>query len=208
VNSSEALLASIYHLADRALLNEGVVGDSRELAPWLSAVKNDNPAVAERGIVVAGRTAQDINISNNRIIGVLQGIRVGVSHREASRGTPDQAGVITITNNTIGVQVSPLAWRERYGMFVGNCQSLLVNDNHISLKRATGTTRLHVQGIRVYGNLGKRMIARHNHLEGFTLGIFIKPLNPAAFKSPQWFVGDNVASVSAPSIVRQSHNYA
>ena len=209
VESARDLLAHVTKIADRVILNEGVLGDLRVFKPWFEEIRRQNPAVASQGIVIGGQFARDVRILNNTIESVLQGIRVGVSHREERRGKPDLAGTVTIVGNTIGILLPPIGIHERFGIFIGNCDSLLLEDNYLKVQRFANTSKLYLEGVRIYGHLGKMAIVRQNHLVGFSMGIYVKPLNYHEFKTPQWLVADNVASVKVEgSKVRQSFNYA
>lgn len=215
VQNDRDLLRHLTKTADRALLNQGVLqtGD-RIFEKWYKNLLGANPAVGSQGIAVGGRIVNDIHILNNRISGVLQGIHVGVSHRVAASGAPDMAGTVHIMGNNIGVLLPPGA-RERHGIFVGNCDSLIVQNNYASVRRFSVTSPLSIDGIRIYGHLGRMMIVRQNHLVGTTVGIRVEPLTVAGTKqgTPQWIVTDNVApnadkAVTAPSSVRKPYNYA
>jgi nitrous oxidase accessory protein NosD len=164
---------------------------------------------AFQGIVVGGKTAKDIRILNNTVIGVLQGIHIGVSHSASATSPPDKAGTVKISGNNIGTHLFS-AKNERHGIFVGNCDSLLVESNYINIKRDP-RKKIMIDGIRVYGHLGKFMIIRQNHVVDFRTGIFIKPLNVVS--TPLWLVQYNMLQnsekqVDAPNSVKKEQNYA
>jgi hypothetical protein len=212
-NSARELADHIYALADSAILNRGIVGAVRGLRPWFTAVSQQNPAAAAQGIVVAGREGDDLRILNNTIVGAMQGIRVGMSRREAAPAAPLRAQTVLIANNTIRAILPAMSLRERYGIFVGNCDSLVIENNYTTVQRFSVTSNTTMEGIRVFGHLGRRIIVRQNHVEqqsglvGYTMGIRVNALNPAG--KPQWYVADNLASVSVNTgLVEQSRNYA
>ncbi len=215
VTSERDLLAHVRKLADDLVKTRGLSSESKAFKSWFEKISEDNPSVASQGIVVAGEKAGDIRILNNTIEGVLQSIHVGVSRREIGPGQPLAARIVIIAGNTIKTFLPAIGVRERYGIFVGNCDSLLVNDNYMNLQRFGGT-RLIIEGLRIYGHFGKRMIARQNHIEDFSVGIHVNALNnnDARLPHPQWLVADNAASVwvevptGQTSKVRQSYNYA
>ena len=65
------------------ILGAGAVPGTAAFVDWFSAVAaQQDPTVASQGNVVGGRN--DVRIKNNTIEGVLQGIHVGLSHRESS----------------------------------------------------------------------------------------------------------------------------
>ena len=207
--------------ADRVLLERGSATTSRRIAGWLSAVQRDDQAVAGQGIVIGGSEATDLRVLNNTVNETLQGIHIGVSHRETQRGAPDLAVTVLVQGNTVGVSLPSGATQERHGIFIGNCTSLVVQDNYLTRQGFSSTTRLTVEAIRLFGHLGKRAILRQNHAEGFTVGIRINPLNASKDPpTPLWLVADNVATVSVTNDnapvslaeqqgrVRQSQNFA
>ncbi|HEU4678716.1 MAG TPA: DUF6519 domain-containing protein [Terrimicrobiaceae bacterium] len=211
--------ASIRHLnrlADNVILNAGAIANIGGFRDWFRAVTTDqDPTVASQGIVVGGRNAPDVRIKNNTIEGVLQGVHVGVSHREASRGTADQAGTVSIIDNRLRILLSPLARRDRHAIFVGNCDTLYVENNQATVQRFGNTTAVPIDGISVHGVLGLMMIVRQNHLQNFSVGVRVTPV----FRPPtnrtifQWLVAQNMMpnsaqTVIAPTQVRRVENFA
>jgi hypothetical protein len=129
------------------------------------ALRAQNPA--SQGIVVGGAIAQDIRILQNRVENSLQGIHVGVSHREPTRGEPDRIENLLILGNTLHLalpNISSQGVNERHGIFVGNCNSLVIENNLIGLIRFNSTLRTPIQGIQIYGFLGRRIVIRQNQL--------------------------------------------
>jgi hypothetical protein len=84
---------------------------------------------------------------------------------------------------------------ERHGIFVGNCQSMVIENNYVRVNRLENNSQ-RLDGILIYGKLGQRMIVRQNHLDALDgkniPGIFINVLNPTP-SNPLWDVTDNVA---------------
>ncbi|MBC7812249.1 MAG: hypothetical protein H7175_13925 [Burkholderiales bacterium] len=205
VNTPRQLIAFFDDVADNILLNEGIYDpDGQRLTvfkAWFDSLKLNNPAMAYQGISVAGRIAKDVRIQNNTIRGVLQGIHIGVSRRGPRGQVPERAENVIIASNTIGVSLPPeAAVRERHGIFVGNCASLLVADNYITVRRFGLAAAVRIDGIRVFGYLGRMMIVRQNHMVGFNVGIYVEPLGDIS-ASQQWLVTDNMA-VSAQQVVK------
>ncbi|TVQ17824.1 MAG: right-handed parallel beta-helix repeat-containing protein [Leptolyngbya sp. DLM2.Bin15] len=142
---------------------------------------------ASQGIVVGGSIANDIRILNNRIEHTLQGIHLGLSQREPSRGSPLSIENLLIAGNTIYVSFPNLSGgvNERHGIFVGNCKSLVIENNYLSLQRFRGTAASPIDSIRVHGFLGRRIIIRQNHLTRIgTFGGFSRPVNVTNLSSP------------------------
>lgn len=217
VQNDRDLLLHLIKIADNVLLNQGILVSIdgrvfRGFKYWYGWLSHSNPAAGSQGIVVAGSIARDIQVLNNKIWGVVQGIHVGVSQRAGTSGAPDMAGTVHIRDNNIGILLSPVV-RDRHGIFVGNCDSLIVQDNYARVKRFPVTSEVSIDGIRIYGHLGRMMVVRQNHLVGSTVGIRVKALSGDEGK-PQWIVTDNVApnsksAVLAPPKVRGiADNYA
>lgn len=183
---------------------------ARPYDAWLREGNEVLPAVALQGIVVGGTTAPEVRIRGNSIESVRQGIHIGMSHREAPPGKQlyDRAGIIGVADNSVVVVLSSEMRGERHGIFAGNCDSLLIEGNYVRVLRDTGSDNLGVEGIRVYGYLGPRMIARGNLLEGVRTGVRVVPLNNEDGR--QWLVADTMAypaqPVDAPGTVQQINN--
>jgi hypothetical protein len=159
---------------------------------------------ANQGIVIGGTRPQDTHIKDNTINGVKQGIHVGTSNNKTNpQNTPKMAGGVLITGNHIVTSLHFLDRAERHGIFVGNCFSLVIKDNFVELKKEKATKEQNypaINGIRVFGHYGKRVIIRDNHTEGFdyllrkrgiknvtkNYGIFIHYLNRPEI--PRWWI--------------------
>jgi hypothetical protein len=122
---------------------------------------------------------------------------------------------VSIIDNRIRILHSPLAERDRHGIFVGNCDTLHIENNQAVVQRFGNTTSLPIDGIRIHGVLGLMMIVRQNHLQNFTVGVRVEPL----FRPPtnrtifQWLVAQNMMpnstqTVIAPAQVRRVENFA
>ncbi|HEX2076965.1 MAG TPA: DUF6519 domain-containing protein [Longimicrobium sp.] len=176
--------------------------------------------VASQGIVVAGIHAVDVTIARNAVHGAVQGIHVGTSDPRTSAA--DHAGAVTITDNLV---TTSLPWDnpgDRHGIFAGNCRSVRIEGNRVSLwqvvvprvllrdgedasrndeegeaKLARGWRRHTMEGIRVDGFLGPMVIIRNNHMEGCSTGVRFYPIkynNPSHGRRVDlWNVAYNVA---------------
>jgi hypothetical protein len=213
IKSERDLLKHVEALADSVLLTEGRYGDLDAGKEWYGRLATDQPSVASQGIVIAGVAAPDVRVVDNNMQGVLQGVRIGVSHREIRQGAPDFAGRVQIAGNTIGLLLPPIDIRERYGIFVGNCKSLRIEDNRVAVSRHRLTADLYIEGIRVYGHLGRMVLVRDNHLSGVTTGVRVTPLNATGNQLQQWLVSTTMAeqarsAVIADSRVRRENNFS
>jgi hypothetical protein len=181
-------------VVDRTILGEAGIRVSSRLRRYLDRLKRDNPSVASRGIVVAGRVARDVRIVNNTLAGVMQGVRVGVSHRDAGPDDHDYVERLLVAGNTIDVTLSVVAERERYGVFGGNCRSVTVQDNRIRVHRHTGARNMHVEAVRLYGFYGPLVMVRQNHVSGFDVGYYFNYLDdPGALPPHVWLIADNLS---------------
>jgi hypothetical protein len=210
------LITHMNKLADRVILSAGTIGNIPAFNNWFTGIAtSQDPTVASQGIVIGGQNAPDVRVINNTIEGARQGIHVGVSHREPSAGAADLAGTVSIIDNRIRILHSPLAERDRHGIFVGNCDTLHIENNRAVVQRFGNTTSLPIDGILIHGVLGLMMIVRQNHLQNFTVGVRIEPL----FRPPtnrtifQWLVAQNMMpsstqTVIAPAQVRRVENFA
>jgi len=219
-----ALLAHTQRTLNRVLLDTAFRGTQPLLNNWFTALAAQNPAVAAQGIVIAGQVARDVRVCNNTIQDVLQGVRLGLSHARDPNNptveTPDRAGTVVISGNTIELIFPPVAMRERFGVFVGNCDSLILENNYVRAQRFPQTGTSPLEGVRVFGFFGDRLIARHNHLADCTTGISVHVLNTSASvgaRKLQWLVADNIAAGAGRAVVvveprvglvRQIENYA
>jgi hypothetical protein len=203
IATSGDLQREVRRLAERILLDPPSVEGGQRIKRYVNRVRQSNPAVMSRGIVVAGRVATDARLVNNTVRGAMQGVRVGLSHSGAGPGSFDQIGRLVIAGNTIMLTVSVVAERERYGVFVGNCYSLLVENNRVNLTRSNTAGKLHVEGIRLYGHYGPSAIVGQNHLSGFNIGVYFNFLNDLkTLGNPLWLIADNLAEgVPSSSVV-------
>lgn len=156
--------------------------------------------VVYQGIVVAGQMGRLIHVQDNTVEGVLQGIHLGFSNEKINTEQEFfQAGTVHVSRNYIQTLMLNREHSnfERHGIFVGNCNSIVINDNFITLLRGVRLAK-DFRGIDVVGHWGRRMIVRHNHLEGEFRGpgIVVDAI-PALASSPLWIVEENVARVLA-----------
>jgi hypothetical protein len=168
---------------------------------YIKLLASQTEAIATQAITVGGETAGQIKIINNVISDTLQGIHVGVSHH-AARNIHDHCQQITISNNSIKITLPPYVSKlGRHGIFVGNCKDLLIENNNITLNRLPESDYIYIDGIRVFGILGDRLMIVKNHVSSldenprhsFDFGIRVNPIIPINEKRQQWVVMWNVA---------------
>ncbi len=204
---------ALIRAANRLLRNEGNPDLGSQVRNWLTNLLKVDRPVGSEAIVIGGRMAEEVRIRDNTIDGFMQGIRVGVSHRrnndQEAAGIPadrDSAKRVIIEANSIGLVMPAQGVRERYGIYVGNVDSAVINDNYVSADTQS-LKETAVDGIHIYGQFGRRIIVGENHIEGCRIGVRFHPLNPADPNTPagirrtQWLVEDNIAVGSAPALL-------
>lgn len=207
IESAQRALEFLYKVADNLITKEGLATGWAPLNKWLKDIDAVTRNAAAQGIVVAGAAANDVRIEDNRIVNVQQGIHVGVS----TNNTSPKASRVQIQGNTIDVALTGDSIGERHGIFVGNCQSLLVENNRVTLTRY-GNADQETDGIRAYGFYGPFILIRANHLDGFNVGVRARPwvtaaaqtmvAAPAGRKTKMWRVEENLlVGNGAPFIV-------
>lgn len=209
VQSNHDMLLHMIHVADDALLGEGVLKaggkDFFGFKEWYDKLFEENVAVGSQGILIAGTVAEETHIINNTVSSFMQGIHVGTSHREAISGIYDSSGIVQIMGNNVRIQLSPVVTRERHGIFVGNRNSLIIQNNYVSVQRGSLTKDLRIDGIRVYGHPGRMMIVNQNHIVNdtgnFNTGIFFGPMSCESDR-PQWVIAYNVAIGANEPVVK------
>lgn len=206
ITSAQLLKRFLLRLAGDLLRTRGGgAGGSRGFRTVIDRLlAQDTPATAEQAIVLAGEVAagvlpgevtRDVQISGNTVHNAIQGIHVGLGlgHLPDPQGTfLIPASLVLIENNTIQVNLPSSATRDRYGIFVGHCQSLVIQSNYLSVRRqTTDSVPLRVEGMRLFGILGPRVIVRHNHMARFEVGVTFAPLNTRVPPQPLWIVTEN-----------------
>ncbi len=201
IQSNADLLSYVKNLADNILLSPS----SPEFSPfkgWNDDLAKDVPVTAAQGVVIGGSTASEVRIINNSILGVIQGVHIGMRKRTANPLDFDFAGDVWIAGNEVKINLVPGA-RERHGIFVGNCQALHIKDNHIEVRKSGPTKEESIDGIRIYGHIGRRAIVRQNYIEKASVGVNFAPIRKIFVETlpPQWVVAENMISGSVNAIL-------
>jgi hypothetical protein len=202
ITSSRALLGHMVRTVDRILLDPTFRNRFPLFRNLFNAIAaRGNTGIGSQGITIAGQANDEARVLNNTVAGMLQGVHVGVSSR-AARNVHARAGAVTISGNTIACVLSPEAANvERHAIFVGNCQNLMIENNDMSLARLSGAEGLTVDGIKVFGVIGNRLMVTQNHVHSadnnpqrsFDVGIRVNPLATSKPVTAQWLVMYNVA---------------
>jgi hypothetical protein len=153
----------------------------------LAALEKEDRAVGAQGIVVAGALRGECRILNNTITGFLMGIHVGHS---AHSGVYRSARTL-IAGNTVLVYVNGYHWTDRHGVFTGNSENTIVENNIVRVDRTPMALLLPVEGFRSWGVFGPMLVLRQNHTLDCTVGVRVRALNPGSQSASVWRVYDN-----------------
>ena len=192
LSSNNALLNVAKNIATRVITEPEYRRNIIAFNNWFEALRQQNPSVAYKGIVVGGTHAREVRINDNILDGVQEGIHVGLSDRSSSQTTTRIAGRVVIENNSINVRIPPLVVHRRGGVFVGNCNHLTIKQNHIRVQRYTWSQRTTVEAIRIYGQMGRMIVVQQNYASGCTTGVRLIALNTSQKNFYQWLVTENL----------------
>lgn len=209
ITSNRALLGHMTRTVDRILLDPVFRRRFPAFRNLFNAIAaRGGTGVASQGITVAGVTADEARIQDNTVTSVLQGIHVGVS-THATRADHSRAGVVTVFGNTVACTLPAEAGNlERHGIFVGNCNNLLIENNDVSLTRLAGAETLAIEGVKVWGLYGNRVMVTQNHVHSaddnrersFDTGIRVNALANSKPVTAQWLVMYNVAPSKSQTV--------
>jgi hypothetical protein len=175
----QSLPVQLNRIADRVLLDPKFRRTDPALTRWFKGLVAEfaaTPIPASQGIVVGGRSATEVRIRDNNVVGAAAGIHLGLSHRGAPRSHPksnnpstgtDTAVNISITGNSVHNYASILV-RGLEGIFAGNCANLIIEGNKLFVTTAATGRSASIEGIRVFGWLGPLVIVRHNCVTGYS----------------------------------------
>jgi hypothetical protein len=143
----------------------------------LSALSQRQPP--ERGIVVAGSQATGVTICHNRVSYAAQGIAIGLSRSDAPNDPPLSVQRAELSHNTVHIALGKRdVKRNRFGIFVGNADSLALEGNRVTFSDAVLARELQMEAIRLSGVYGLHLSVRANHLSGTPVGINFTPQAP------------------------------
>jgi hypothetical protein len=213
----KALGEFLNSLAEDLIYGMGTIGDhsSVRVKQYLTSqlavrtFQTNVRTLAAQGIVVAGNgsMASEVRIIGNSTRDCVQGIHVGYSESQGKRmhpplvGVRDLIGRVVIDDNVVNVALMPESSVERHGIFVGNANSLIIQNNQLSCVRYGAASRLAIEGIRVYGVLGAMAYITRNDMAGFSVGIRFAAVNDVtAGGGSMWRAIDNVAKGSNPIV--------
>jgi hypothetical protein len=200
-STNRDLLLFMKKAARSFLLQPKLIRNNTALINVIASLDKADLQAMARAISVGGEGIQECRILNNSIHDAVQGITVGMSNHKQNPRTRETATVVTIAGNQIYLGLPPGAqFHDAQAIFVGNVQSLLVENNCATV--LTNPDQVLREGIRIWGLFGQRVIVRHSHLAGFNPGIWFYPVvGPTnSDKPPLWLMADNMA-VNASRVV-------
>lgn len=84
---------------------------------------------------------------------------------------------VRVVGNTVACSANDVATKNaRFGLFVGNVDSLDIEGNRVTLIAAGITSVPPADAIRVVGYLGGKAVIRDNYVTGFAMGVRVVPL--------------------------------
>lgn len=188
-------------LADEALLVEPTPRAGR-LRADIDRVVAARTAPSWQGIVIAGQTLGQLTVRDCRVSAAIQGIHVGASRAESSRGPWLAVERVQVTGNTVSTLVPPEGAGARHGIYVGNASAALVADNMVSLVNQSLRDVIPSRGIAVAGYLGPSIVVRDNTSTGFPIGVSLRAFGDANLSAAvRWVIRGNTFWASTPKNV-------
>jgi hypothetical protein len=188
------------------MLRDQAFGD-RFAGTYRSNLQARATSVARQGVVLGGQVIGTAVVAENEFSAVAEGVHVGTSFKRPPGGPVVRAAEVHVRSNTIAL-LPPIDHEAApRGVFVGNAERALVDDN--SINPGPGGVQI---GIEIHGSFG-----RHVRVSGNCISVASGPVDtgvefvPAEFNLALWEVVDNFAHgarvvVNAPEYVRQGGN--
>jgi hypothetical protein len=197
-------LAAFLKRAAARIVQKGDAVEGR-FATLLGRIATEEGTAMAQGIVVGGERALEVRITGNSILGAVQGVHIGLSRRDLPGRSVLFTDWLHVEGNVMELRLSATTFGERHGIFIGNCRSLQVENNRVSVTRDARSGDRRIEAIVVHGAVERRMVVRHNHISGATVGVALRPLG-TAFARPQWIVTDNLATSAATVVTIEPDN--
>jgi hypothetical protein len=193
-SNANAVNKYVFALADRIIIDPAFRDQFTAISTWFGAVRAEALPAGAQGVAIGGRLAGHIDITGNTLDGMIEGIHVGVSHRTSLQNQfpSDRATHVVIANNDIGTVLPAALSRQRYGIYVGNCESALIENNVMRVTRTSFTNQMHVDGIHLFGEFGRRIIVRQNQTRGYSTGVSLTGVR-VPLGAKLWLVGETMA---------------
>lgn len=161
--------------------------------PW------ERNKVLARGIVVAGQDVGSVAIQGNSVSSAAQGILVATSAR-GDQGSPRNIRSVRIEGNDVQMDDMTYVSGSRYGIFVGNAQNIAIRSNRIEI--GPQADHRSIEGIRVFGNLGRFVRINDNRISGAEPGILFRHVpnerreEAEEKRTDSWTIASNLAENS------------
>jgi hypothetical protein len=215
-DTPEQALRHLQRLATQILTDAAFRGRASLFNTWFNSFIQGDYRAGAQGIVIAGIAGEEMRVLNNSIERMNQGIHIGFSQKEQltpGRETRKHGGSLTISGNRIGF-VLPISRQPAatHGIFVGNCDSILVSNNRVQRLGAPDGKTEKVPAIYLHGAFGRRLLVTQNHIDGCTPGINLVPDSQSLGGGHLWLAAENFAqqaalAVDAPSSVIKRDNF-
>lgn len=210
VNSAGQLRSALYNTARRLLVDSALRDKVSGFGPWYGQLVDKNAPAASLGVLCAGRRAVDVSVQGNRFEGVIEAVRVAVSHAAAAGASADVAGRVEVSGNECELALPMEHAHGTQAIFIGNAARVTVEGNSSRHQPAGREKATYDFGVRVHGHLGARLLVAGNVVDNCRTGVGIVAVSGAAL-THSWVARDNVAPattsvVTAPSGVSQSGN--
>lgn len=201
---STALRNALYDVSRRVLVDAAFRSQLPAFAAWFRGLVDRNRTVAAFGVVCAGRRAEDVEISGNRISGATEAIRVAVSHAAGVDDPALFAGTVRLRANQCELDLPMETETGQRGILVGNVRRLTATENVVAMPSAEAGSTPYTNAFELHGHLGNRVVIDDNVVtHGFT-GINVVVLSDEKTRHV-WTVRDNcVGSAMVPTDVPSS----
>lgn len=162
---------------DEASKDPVLAGFCASFAAWQAS----RPAVADRGIVVAGKTRVSAKIVGNRVSGAAIGILVAASRSDdstAKRAPSILARSVLVRDNRISVPDLSGRPGQAAGILVGNAEEARIQENEVEVADQS-LRRDRIEAVRAWGWFGRRLGIDGNTARGHHAGLHVRPLAEA-----------------------------
>lgn len=183
----------------RAMQRNGGSQFSGQLCLLADRLAKERDTMLARGIVVAAKTLDEVRITGNRVESAARGICVAVSSASGTKKARPQIRELAVERNIVSIPELSGSSGLRCGIFVGNAASVSIDSNRIDI--AVQDDRRNVEGIHVFGTMGRFLRIVGNRISGAEPGILFNHVgNKGEFVHPgrsmSWTIASNLAAES------------
>ncbi len=132
VRSDEALRDHLLRTAERMVSDPALRDRLPFLRDFLAKAEGDRRAAVGQGIVCAGSRLDEVRVCGNSLDGVLEGIRVAVSHGGPRGAPPDIVGSLDVSGNRIALRVPRDRTRGDQAVQIGNARRVVISRNEVT----------------------------------------------------------------------------